>query len=491
MSDIQVRGLGTYPTLRRLLVLTLALLAVAVLAVGGSLLTPERTTVQPPRPAAIGRTSSICPVLTEDGADSPPALTVSGVALRPATPRSGALTGAPLGSDAQPELTVDQAGKGATLGRVNGPVVLSGDGGMAGASGGAVVGIGAAGLATGLTAAACLPPETTQWFAGVGSAASDATDLVLTNPDDAQAEVDLRLYGRLGRVAAPGSSGLVIEARSSRTVSLTDAVASDGPLSVAVTANRGRVAADVRRIRTLDLKPAGIDWQLPAASPSTTVTIPAVPGGEGTRELSVINPGTQRATVQVQVLGIAGPYAPAGATSLDLAPESTGTLDLTAGLAGGAGGVRLVSDQPVTGSVLADSTRTGATSDLAVSSAAPALVGVGLSAVATASGVASEMVLSNPSDVDVPLTFDVVSFDGVVLRTDQVLLSPGSSTTRRLISQAPSYLVVSVPAGSAVVGGVTLTQPDGKVAGLATLPLTSPDVAGRAPRVLADPAVGR
>ena len=36
-----------------------------------------------------------------------------------------------------------------------------------------------------------------------------------------------------------------------------------------------------------------------------------------------------------------------------------------------------------------------------------------------------------------------------------------------------------------------LTQPDGDVAGLATIPLTSPDVASRAPRTELDPGVGR
>ncbi|MCW2811824.1 MAG: hypothetical protein JWP61_2282, partial [Friedmanniella sp.] len=191
MSDLRLSGLAHRLTLRRVLVLALALLAVAVIAVGGSLLTPQTTTAQPTRPAAIGRTSSICPVLTEAGAANPPTTTVSGVALRRATPRAGVLTGAPLAPDGRPGLTVTQPGKGATLGQVTGPVVLSGDGGMAGASGGAVLGVGTDGLSAGLTAAACLPPETTQWFAGVGSAASDRTDLVLTNPDDAQAEVDL------------------------------------------------------------------------------------------------------------------------------------------------------------------------------------------------------------------------------------------------------------------------------------------------------------
>jgi len=47
-----------------------------------------------------------------------------------------------------------------------------------------------------------------------------------------------------------------------------------------------------------------------------------------------------------------------------------------------------------------------------------------------------------------------------------------------------------VPAGSGVYGGVVLTQPEGGIAGLATIPLVSPDIAGRAPYPIPDPGVG-
>ncbi|MET0763201.1 MAG: hypothetical protein ABWZ63_12855, partial [Thermoleophilaceae bacterium] len=74
---------------------------------------------------------------------------------------------------------------------------------------------------------------------------------------------------------------------------------------------------------------------------------------------------------------------------------------------------------------------------------------------------------------------------------DEVLLPTGGTATRRLTSPAPSYVVVHAPAGSAIVGGVILTQTEGEIAGLSTLPLVSPDVAARAPREVADPTVGR
>jgi hypothetical protein len=105
--------------------------------------------------------------------------------------------------------------------------------------------------------------------------------------------------------------------------------------------------------------------------------------------------------------------------------------------------------------------------------------------------VRSELVLSNDSDQPVTVSYQVLSYDGVTLRTDDVLIGGGSTSTRRLDLQSPAYLVAKVPSGSSVHGGVVYSEPDGAVAGLASISLTSPDVASRAPVVVLDPAVGR
>ena len=60
--------------------------------------------------------------------------------------------------------------------------------------------------------------------------------------------------------------------------------------------------------------------------------------------------------------------------------------------------------------------------------------------------------MSNSGTADAPVSFEVLSYDGVRLRTDDVLLGPDGTATRRLESPAASYVVVRVPDGSAVVG---------------------------------------
>ena len=144
----------------------------------------------------------------------------------------------------------------------------------------------------------------------------------MTNPDDAQAQVDLRFYGRSGRIVAPGSPGVVIRAHESRPVSLTSLVQAEGPISVAIQASEGRVTAVAKRTQSNQLKPAGVDWQIPSASPNRVVVIPGVPEDAGSRQLVVTNPNTARATVGVQVLGFQGPYAPSGAASVDVHPRA-------------------------------------------------------------------------------------------------------------------------------------------------------------------------
>lgn len=481
------------PALRRILVLVLALLVLLAVVGGGSLIAPQAVTFTPSRGAQVGRTSSICTV-APPGVDEPAdptsaATSVTAVGVRQAPGRDGTLVGTPLDS-AQESLKVTEQGKGTQLAAVKASVLLEGEGVMATATSGAVFSAATTGPDAGLSAAPCLSPGTQQWFTGLGTGADDRAELILSNPDDAQTEVDLRYYSRTGRAAVAGSPGVVIEAHTSRTVSLSG-LDVQGPFSLEIQASSGRAAAVIRRSRTADRKSAGVDWQVPATAPSTTTVIPAVPSGSGGRELVVTNPGTQRATVQVQVLGLQGAFTPTGAATVEIAPESTATLDLAPGLAGEAGGVKLSSDQPVTGSVVSTTRRDQATSDLAVQSAAAPLVRTGVSALATTSTADAELVLSNGGDIDTPVSFEVLSLEGVSLRTDDVLLAANSTATRRLTSAPPAYVVVRVPDGSAVVGGVVLTQPDGDAAGLATIPLSSPDLASRAPTPVPDPAAGR
>ena len=452
--------------------------------------TPGAGTPVPEPLPSTAPTLAPLPSATADAASGSVVVVASGPTDAGTTDPTGRVTLGLLGQD-QNDVTVDRQGRGATLDRATAPVLLRADGTIAPTAVGAVLARSSDGPEAGLEAAPCLVPSTSAWLPGIASGASDRTELVLSNPDDAAATVDLTFYGRNGRVAVPGSSGSDVPARSSRSISLSGLVDAEGPLTVSVQATTGRVAAAARRIRTAGDQPAGADWVVPAAAPATRVVVPAVPGDDGTRELVVTNPGELRTTVTVAVLGLQGPFAPVGAETLDLAPQSSGTVALAEGLAGTGSGVALSSDQPVTAAVVSSSARGDAQPDLAVQPASPALVRTGVSAVATTRDVDAELVLSNAATTDVSVHFSVRSLQGVELRSGDVLLAAGGSATRRLASPAPSYVVVDVPDGSFVTGGVDLSDPDGDVAGLASLPLVSPDTSGAPPVVQQDPGAGR
>jgi hypothetical protein len=344
---------------------------------------------------------------------------------------------------------------------------------------------------SGLMAAPCTTPATEHWFVGVGANLAYRTELVLTNPDAGQAEVDLRFYGRNGIVVVPGSPGLVIDGGSTRTVSLDTLVTVEGPLTVSVWASAGRVSAVALDRRSVDFEPTGADWQVPAVAPARSLLIPGIPEGAGSRTLVVANPGITRAQVTVSVLGVAGAFAPAGAETVEVPAESTTEVSVGEGLAGSAAGIQLTSDQPVTGSVISETIGTDALPDLAVQSATAPIVRTGVVPLVYLDETEAELVLSNGGGNDVPLSFEVYGYDGVKIDDDDVLLVPYATATRRIDVGETAYLVVTAPANAPIVGGVTFRASEGGIAGVATVPVISPDVASRAPQVEFDPTVGR
>ena len=471
---------------RRTLSIVFAVLAVLAVGVLGALLPVQQATYRPsPLPLA-GRTSFTCTTSPEAAAVA----TLSAVAIRQAPGRQGTLTGTPVEADAAAVRLTEQ-GKAVLVPAPVRPVVLSGEGVMATAASAMMFSQAGSGTLRGVMAAPCTPPNTEHWFVGVGASADHRTELILTNPDDGQAEVDLRFYGQTGIVVVPGSPGLIIEGRTSRTVVLESLVQVEGPLTVAVRASEGRVSAMALDRRSRAVEPQGADWQSSSVAPTTSMVLPGVPEGAGARDLVVVNPGTERAEVGVEVLGIEGPFAPIGAETLVLPPETTASVGLTPGLAEQSGSIRLTSSQPVTAAVHSVSAREGARPDIAVQPAVAPMSRTGVVALAMVTKADSEFTLSNGGETEAQVSFEVLSYDGVRLRSDDLVLIGGGTATRRLTSPAPAYLVVRTPPDSAVYGSLTYTWPTGGIAGLASVPLTSPDLSGRAPQVTFDPGLGQ
>jgi len=289
----------------------------------------------------------------------------------------------------------------------------------------------------------CSSPITTGSWNGVMT--SQGATLVMTNIDATAAVVDVSIYGQTGQLTPPGLRDIPVASGATQALPIDeDLVTSNTPITVQVRASKGRVLA-LMRIMGSD----GDDWQLPQPSTDTDMTIAGIPAGDGLRTLSVTNtdPST-KAEVTVQILGATGPFSPLGLETIEVPPSRVSTVDLTQALGGQASAVHLVSNLPVTATLVVSG------SDVAGISAQPPLSGTivlpplsGTLWVANpgtdpatvslryedADGAAQTASASIPPQANASLDFPAtgtsvtVSSDSAVLRASLVLTDPGAS----------------------------------------------------------------
>lgn len=162
----------------------------------------------------------------------------------------------------------------------------------------------------GLTMAACQTAREDSWLVGGGAEPGRVERLILANPTGNPVSVDVAVLGAQGPVAAPGARGIVVPA-GGRQVVLLDALApgEESPvLHVRTTGGPVLAALGDRWLEgTLD---RGTELTTPAAPPSTTLVIPAVPAGGGeadTASVRVAVPGDEEAVVLLRALTPEGP----------------------------------------------------------------------------------------------------------------------------------------------------------------------------------------
>ena len=89
------------------------------------------------------------------------------------------------------------------------------------------------------------------------------------------------------------------------------------------------------------------------------------------------------------------------------------------------------------------------------------------------------------------VSYEVVSYAGVTLSSDDLVVIGGGTVSRRITEPVGAYLVVRTPPDATIYGSVSYVWPTPQVAGLASVPITSADLASRAPRVSFDPHLGQ
>lgn len=313
---------------------------------------------------------------------------------------------------------------------------------------------------SGFAASACRPPLMESWLVG-GSAATGAADLVvLANPGDVPATVQLMVYGSGEPQVPAGGTDLVVPARGQIIVPLAGLILGEESPVVRVTATGAPVQASLQTSITRTLVPGGVDQVGAIAMPGFEQIIPGIavteiPATAGTtqtttvlRMLAPASPGT--ATVTVTPVGAS---APTTTTSVPLAAGAPTEVELT-GLPTGSYTVAVTAEAAIVAAVW-QTTGFAEGADFAWYTSAPSVDVPSLFAAPT--GPAPVLTLANPTGAALAVT--VTATDGAT--SEAVTVPAGTSTAVRLSAGAVYSLE---PAGPGIRASLSLTG-DGALAG--------------------------
>lgn len=164
--------------------------------------------------------------------------------------------------------------------------------------------------------------------------------LVISNPEQDDALVDVTLSGPEGEITGDGLRGITVPGNSEHVIDLAPFGESVNALGARVRSSPGRVMAygEVNRANGGDFATS--------TQQGTVLTIAAVPGGADRTELILTNPGTSRNVVKIEAFGEAGRYDLPGFESYALDAQRTTSIDLTEAIAGAAVGLIITGRDP-------------------------------------------------------------------------------------------------------------------------------------------------
>lgn len=304
--------------------------------------------------APVSDVARACPTFGTNNAGAP-TMSVGNLTLRTDDSAEGGSNKATLvpGGKAVADLGVKRRGAWASAG-VDGKstaVALNADGGLAPLSTAFAATRPDGDLGGGLAITQCQQTSSDMWFVGAGSTANRPGTLVLTNPTEVDAVVDVSMYGTREEVEVVGGSGIVVKSGKSTRIPLDKLGTGEDELAIQVRASRGTIAASVLDATGKLNSYSGSEYLPIAAQPSKSSVIGGVPTGSDERELLVANPGDRAANVSVTVAGKNGTSTQSGLESVSVDAGAVEPVDIPDGVGEAALSIRLKSNVPVTGAV--------------------------------------------------------------------------------------------------------------------------------------------
>jgi Family of unknown function (DUF5719) len=339
----------------------------------------------------------------------------------------------------------------------------------------------------GLADASCTTPVSDIWFVGASGRVGHRARLVINNPADAAALVDVEVWDEKGPVNAPAAQEMGIDARSQKALLLDALAPESNRLAVHVAARKGQVTAGIQSYETEGTDPRGQSFIPPHGSgPAKHLVVPGVPGS-GDRTLMIAAPGARDAIVSLRVLGPGGPFAPA-ANPVVTVPAGT-VFEVPAGDAVGAdpAAIELSSDQPVVAGLRTVMPSEEGSPDFAYTAATEPLDRLGATLGArTTDSVATDLFLTASGKDNAKATLELLDPSGAVVARSEISVPAGSTKVERIAppQSGDRQTLVVRPERPGTLSVVRLISgTDGDHALLDLLPLSDVPVTVRVPDV--------
>ncbi|MFC4243562.1 DUF5719 family protein [Gryllotalpicola reticulitermitis] len=127
---------------------------------------------------------------------------------------------------------------------------------------------------SGFAATNCVQPDYDSWLVGGATSLGSTTLVVLSNPGDVAATVDLDVYDEQGLVQASGGQGVPVQPHSQHVVPLAGLAPNASATAIHVTSTGGTVTAHLQESHLTGITPQGVEWVAPTAPPASHLVIP-------------------------------------------------------------------------------------------------------------------------------------------------------------------------------------------------------------------------
>jgi hypothetical protein len=128
----------------------------------------------------------------------------------------------------------------------------------------------------GLAAAACAEPSADTWLAAGSTALGQTSLVLLSNPSEVDATVDLTIFTETGQVSAPGAASILVPAGSQKVVPLAGLAPSAAAPVVRVRTTGGEVVASLQQSYEVGIQPRGAELAGVTGAPARQQIIPGV-----------------------------------------------------------------------------------------------------------------------------------------------------------------------------------------------------------------------